>query len=178
MISNFAGVPLAFAFIIVLGSNGVFNVFLKSVGIEPFFSVYENLGINIVYVYFQIPLAILLLFPVFKSLDLSHKQASSLLGANIRQYSFKIALPLLAPAIISVFVVLFANALGAYATIYALSAGNFNLIPIRIAALIAGDINLDPYLASALSLFLVVIMAFVTLIGNFLSKKYDFKALK
>lgn len=175
MISNFAGVPLAFAFIIVLGSNGVFNVLLKNMGIEPFFSVYESLGVNIVYVYFQIPLAILLLFPAFKSLDLTHKQASSLLGASVYSYSFKIALPILAPAIISVFVVLFANALGAYATIYALSAGNFNLIPIRIAALIAGDINLDPYLASALSIFLVAIMAVVTLIGNFLSKKYDYK---
>lgn len=175
MISNFAGVPLAFAFIIVLGSNGVFNVLLKNMGIEPFFSVYESLGVNIVYVYFQIPLAILLLFPAFKSLDLTHKQASSLLGASVYSYSFKIALPILAPAIISVFVVLFANALGAYATIYALSAGNFNLIPIRIAALIAGDINLDPYLASALSIFLVAIMAVVTLIGNFLSKRYDYK---
>lgn len=55
MISNFSGVPLAFAFIIVLGSNGVVNVFLKNLGIEPFVSVYANFGVNIVYVYFQIP---------------------------------------------------------------------------------------------------------------------------
>ncbi len=35
MISNFSGVPLASAFIIVLGSNGVVNVLLKNLGIEP-----------------------------------------------------------------------------------------------------------------------------------------------
>lgn len=46
MISNFSGVPLAFAFIIVLGSNGVVNVFLKNLGIEPFVSVYANFGVK------------------------------------------------------------------------------------------------------------------------------------
>ncbi len=82
MISNFSGVPLAFAFIIVLGSNGVVNVFLKNLGIEPFVSVYANFGVNIVYVYFQIPLAILLLLPAFKSLENSHLNACKMLGGG------------------------------------------------------------------------------------------------
>lgn len=89
----------------------------------------------------------------------------------------KIALPLLAPALFGVFVILFTNAFGAYATIYALSSGNFNVAPVRIAALIAGDINLDPYMASALSIIITIIMLVVTFIANFLSKKYNFKVL-
>lgn len=87
MISNFSGVPLAFAFIIVLGSNGVVNVFLKNLGIEPFVSVYANFGVNIVYVYFQIPLAILLLLPAFKSLENSHLNACKMLGGGNFLYS-------------------------------------------------------------------------------------------
>ncbi|MDO4673998.1 ABC transporter permease subunit [Campylobacter sp.] len=176
MISNFSGVPLAFAFIIVLGSNGVLNIFLKSVEIEPFISIYGELGINIVYVYFQIPLAILLLFPAFKSLENSHFESCKMLGGGTSLYWLKIALPLLAPALLGVFVILFANAFGAYATIYALSSGNFNVLPVRIASLIAGDITLDPYLASALSVILTLIMLLITLIANFISKKYNFKA--
>ncbi|CAM4002983.1 Putative Polyamine ABC transporter, permease protein [Campylobacter hepaticus] len=72
---------------------------------------------------------------------------------------------------------MFANAFGAYATIYALSSGNFNIVPIRIAALIAGDINLDPYKASALSIIIIIIMIILTFIVNFLSKKYNFKGV-
>lgn len=176
MISNFSGVPLAFAFIIVLGANGVFNIFLKSIDIDPFISIYSEFGIHIVYVYFQIPLAILLLFPAFKSLENSHSESCKILGGGLRLYWLKIALPILAPALIGVFVILFANAFGAYATIYALSSGNFNVLPIRIASLIAGDITLDPYLASALSVLLTLIMLFITLIANFMSKRYNFKA--
>lgn len=178
MISNFSGVPLAFAFIIVLGTNGVFSVFLRTLGIEPFISVYSNLGINIVYIYFQLPLAILLLYPALKMLESSQLNACKMLGGSSVLYFFKIALPLLSPALLGVFVILFANALGAYATIYALSSGNYNVAPVRIGALIAGDIILNPYLASALSLILVVLMLFVVAISNLLSKRYNFKDFK
>lgn len=75
----------------------------------------------------------------------------------------KIALPLLTPVLFGVFVILFVNAFGAYTTIYALSSGNFNVTPVRITALIAGDINLDPYMASALSIIITIIMLVVTL---------------
>lgn len=178
MISNFSGVPLAFAFIIVLGTNGVFSVFLKSIGIEPFVTIYSNFGINIVYIYFQLPLAILLLYPALKMLESSQLNACKMLGGSSVLYFFKIALPLLSPALLGVFVILFANAFGAYATIYALSSGSYNVAALRIGSLIAGDIMLNPYLASALSLILVLIMLFISLIANFLSKRYDFKDFK
>lgn len=102
MISNFSGVPLAFAFIIVLGTNGVFSVFLRTLGIEPFISVYSNLGINIVYIYFQLPLAILLLYPALKMLESSQLNACKMLGGSSVLYFFKIALPLLSPALLGV----------------------------------------------------------------------------
>lgn len=175
MTSNFSGVPLAFAFIIVLGANGVFNLVLKEFGLEPLVNIYSVFGVNIVYIYFQIPLGILLLYPAFNSLDTSAKEASEMLGASKRKYWQKIAIPTLTPALIGVFVILFANALGAYATIYALTSGNFNVLPVRIGALIAGDVTLDPYLASALSVLLIIIMVIITIISNFISKKFDFK---
>lgn len=175
MTSNFSGVPLAFAFIILLGANGVLNLFLKELGLEPIFNLYSVLGINLTYVYFQIPLAILLLYPAFNSLDANQESASELLGAKKSSYWLKIALPILAPALIGVFVILVANALGAYATIYALTSGNFNVLPIRIASLIAGDVTLDPYMASAVSVLLILMMVVIAVISNFISKKYDYK---
>jgi ABC-type sugar transport system permease subunit len=47
----------------------------------------------------------------------------------------------LTPALLGTFVILLANALGAYATVYALTTGNFNVLPIRIAGLVSGDIS-------------------------------------
>ncbi|MFZ1873080.1 MAG: hypothetical protein WAU54_09925 [Chania sp.] len=69
------------------------------------------------------------------------------------------------------FVILLANALGAYATVYALTTGNFNVIPIRISALVAGDISLDPNLASALAMMLVVMMGFITVVHQWLLRR-------
>jgi ABC-type spermidine/putrescine transport system permease subunit II len=81
------------------------------------------------------------------------------------------ALPVLTPALLGTFVILLANALGAYATVYALTTGNFNVLPIRIAALVSGDISLDPNMASALAVILVGLMTLVTLVHQWLLKR-------
>lgn len=79
------------------------------------------------------------------------------------------------PALLGTLVILFANAIGAYATVYALTSGNFNVVPIRIGALVSGDIFLNPYLASALSLFLIGLMILVTVIHRKLSQRYNYR---
>lgn len=66
---------------------------------------------------------------------------------------------------------LLANALGAYATVYALTTGNFNVLPIRIAAMVSGDISLDPNMASALAVVLVALMTVVTVVHQLLLKR-------
>lgn len=174
MTSNFAGIPLAFAFIILLGTNGAVNIFLRQQGIDTI-NIYGKTGITIIYTYFQIPLAVLLLYPAFESLKKEWQEAASLLGANILIYWYKVAIPVLMPAILGTLVVLFANALGAYATVYALSDGNFNMIPIRIGALISGDVFLNPYMASALSIILVAIVLLITTVQRLLSRRYHYQ---
>jgi ABC-type dipeptide/oligopeptide/nickel transport system permease subunit len=57
MTSNFAGVPLAFAFIILLGFNGSITIMLKQAGIIQDFNLYSKTGLIILYTYFQIPSA-------------------------------------------------------------------------------------------------------------------------
>ena len=67
--------------------------------------------------------------------------------------------PLLAAPFIAALALLFANALGAFATAYALVGGNLNILPIQIGYYIEGDLSFDPGKASALSLILAVFMA-------------------
>ena len=171
MTSNFSGVPLAFAFIILLGFNGSITIMLKQAGIIEDFNLYSKTGLIILYTYFQIPLGVLLLYPAFDSLREDWRESASLLGANSWQFWRFIGLPVLTPALLGTFVILLANALGAYATVYALTTGNFNVLPIRIAAMVSGDISLDPNTASALAVILVGLMTLVTLVHQWLLKR-------
>ncbi|MBA1205286.1 ABC transporter permease subunit [Pseudomonas capeferrum] len=171
MTSNFSGVPLAFAFIILLGFNGALTLLLQQVGLLGDFSIYSKTGLILVYTYFQIPLGVLLLYPAFDALREDWRESAALLGASPWQYWRHIGLPVLTPALLGTFVILLANALGAYATVYALTTGNFNVLTIRIAALVAGDITLDPNLASALAMVLVGLMTLVTVVHQGLLRR-------
>jgi putative spermidine/putrescine transport system permease protein len=171
MTSNFSGVPLAFAFIILLGFNGCLTLILKQSGIIEDFNVYSKTGLIILYTYFQIPLGVLLLYPAFDALRDDWRESAALLGASTFDFWRHIGLPVLTPALLGTFVILLANALGAYATVYALTTGNFNVLPIRIAAMVAGDITLDPNMASALAMILVGLMTIVTVAHQWLLKR-------
>lgn len=166
MNNNFSGVPLAFAFIILLGVNGAFTLLLRQYGLAEDFSLYSKWGLLIIYIYFQIPLAVLLLYPAFDMLNDDWKSAAQLLGASHLQYILRIAIPVLCPALFGTFIILIANAIGAYASVYALTAGNYNVITVRIASLVSGDIFLEPNVAAAISVLLIVIMLFITLINQ------------
>ncbi|SEN03963.1 putative spermidine/putrescine transport system permease protein [Pseudomonas sp. ok272] len=171
MTSNFSGVPLAFAFIILLGFNGSITIMLKQAGIIQDFNLYSKTGLIILYTYFQIPLGVLLLYPAFDALREDWRESAALLGASGWQFWRHIGLPVLTPALLGTFVILLANALGAYATVYALTTGNFNVLPIRIAAMVSGDISLDPNMASALAVVLVALMTLVTVVHQLLLKR-------
>lgn len=171
MTSNFAGVPLAFAFVILLGLNGCLTLLLRKYGMMESFNLYSKSGLIVLYTYFQIPLGVLLLYPAFDALRSDWRESAALLGASPWRFWRYIGLPVLAPALMGTFVILLANALGAYATVYALTTGNFNVIPIRISGLVAGDISLDPNLASALAMLLVAMMALITLIHQWLLRR-------
>lgn len=171
MTSNFAGVPLAFAFVILLGLNGCLTLLLRHYGVIESFRLFSRNGIVLVYTWFQIPLGVLLLYPAFDGLKKEWQESAALLGASRWRYWWHIGLPILFPALLGTFVILLANALGAYATIYALTTGNFNVVPVRIAALVSGDISLDPNTGSALAMLLVAIMALITLVQQYLVRR-------
>lgn len=171
MTSNFAGVPLAFAFVILLGLNGCLTLLMRSHGLMEDFKLYSSSGMIVVYTWFQIPLGLLLLYPAFDGLKKDWEESAALLGASRWRYWWHIGLPVLTPALLGTFVILLANALGAYATIYALTTGNFNVIPVRIAALVSGDISLDPNTGSALAMLLVLLMTVITVIHQWLIRR-------
>lgn len=167
--SNFAGVPLAFAFVILLGNSGFITLMLKYVHVQ--FNLYTWVGLVLVYVYFQLPLAIMLFYPVFNGIDQRWREAAYLLGASSFRYWVKIVIPYLIPSFFGTLTILFANAMGAYATAYALTGGSFNLLSTRIGALTSGDINTMPNLGSAMALVLALTMIIALFINQLVLKK-------
>ena len=113
----------------------------------------------------------MLLYPAFDALREDWRESAELLGASTWQFWWHIGLPVLTPALLGTFVILLANALGAYATVYALTTGNFNILPIRIAAMVSGDIFLDPNMASALAMVLVGLMTLITIVHQWLLRR-------
>ena len=173
--SNFAGVPLAFAFISTLGRVGlltaliqqIFRVSIYDLG----FNFYSFWGLCLTYLYFQIPLMVLLMTPALEGMKKEWREGSENLGATPSQYWLKIGLPILFPTIIANTVLLFGNAFGAYATAYALTGGFLNLVPIIIGAEIRGDILHNVGLGYALALGMIVIMGITILSYNYLQSK-------
>lgn len=161
--SNFAGVPLAFAFIATLGRTGLVTTLLNTLlGVNIYqggFSLYTFLGLSLTYMYFQFPLMVLIIAPALDGLKREWREASENLGATTWQYWRYVALPILLPSLLGATVLLFGNAFGAYATAYALTGGSLNLVTIVIGAQIRGDVLHNQGLGYALALGMVVIMA-------------------
>lgn len=173
--SNFAGVPLSFAFIATLGRMGMVTLLLKSMfGIDLYadgFSLYSFLGLVLVYLYFQIPLMVLIIMPAIEALRGEWREAAQNMGASNGRYWREVLIPILWPSLLSSFLLLFGNAFGAYATAYALTGGLLNLIAILIGSQIRGDVLHDPNLGYALAVGMVIIMALTTVLANVLKRR-------
>lgn len=172
MTSNFSGVPLALGYILLLGNTGIFFLLLKNLGLDIFsnFSLYSWSGLIIIYIYFQIPLGVMLLYPSFLGIRKEWRECSDLLGASSLQFWARIGLPVILPGIVGTFSILFANAMGAYGTAYALVGSNYNLLTIRIGALVAGDVMPKPELAASLAVILGITTITTMLINEKMSK--------
>ncbi|OCW55653.1 ABC transporter permease [Hoeflea olei] len=159
--SNFAGVPLAFAFLATLGPIGLVTVFLKSnLGIDLRllgFNILSFWGLTITYLFFQIPLMILIITPALDGLKREWREAAEILGATGPQYWRMVAFPILFPAILGTMALLFANAFGAVATAIALTGSSLNIVPILLFAQIRGDVLGDPHLGYALAFGMIVV---------------------
>ncbi|HRQ22923.1 MAG TPA: ABC transporter permease subunit [Anaerolineales bacterium] len=166
--SNFAGVPLAFAFVATLGRQGFITAILKNVfNLDVYasgFNLYSFVGLSLVYMYFQFPLMVLIMAPALDGLKKEWREAAENLGANTTQYWLRVAMPVLLPSILGSMILLFGNAFGAYATAYALTGGRIGLVTIQIGAQIRGDVLYNPGLGYAMAVGMVFIMA-VSLTG-------------
>lgn len=166
--SNFAGVPLSFAFIATLGRVGILTIVLRDVfGINLYglgFNLLSFWGLVLVYLYFQIPLMILIITPALDGLRREWREAAAILGATGFQYWRRVALPILWPSTLGTMALLFANSFGAIATAVALTGSQLSIVPIVLFNQIRGDVLQDPQLGYAIAFGMIVVTAITNLI--------------
>ena len=161
--ANFGGVPLAFLFIATLGSSGLATRWLADLGFDPYqhgFSLYSLSGVVVVYMYFQIPLMVLVILPALEGLRPAWREAAANMGARTWQYWRYVGGPVLLPSFLGCLLLLFGSALAAYATAEAMTSGTIPLTSIQIGSFLNGNVLAgQENVGKALGLGMVIIIA-------------------
>ncbi|MFC5931222.1 ABC transporter permease [Cryobacterium melibiosiphilum] len=172
--SQLGGIPLAFAFIAAMGSQGLITLAVYDAtgwDLTETFAVSSFWGLVVVYLYFQVPLMAILVLPAIMGIRREWSDSALSLGAGRWRYLIDILLPILSPAIGGAVLLLFANSFSAYATAYALSGGGANLVPILIGFFISGNVLTDQSFGAALATGMMLVIAVAMVLRHLLVRR-------
>ncbi len=163
VLAQFGGVTLAFAFLATIGPAGYL---LHASWYSSF-----PWGIGLIYCYFQIPLMVLVFLPAIDGLKVQWREAAENLGGSTWHYWRYIGGPLLMPAFTGAALLLFANALSAFATIEAWEDQISYVVPQSISGSLISEVGLaNVHEGDALALGMIV-MVIIVMSGYFLLQR-------
>jgi putative spermidine/putrescine transport system permease protein len=175
VLAQFGGVTLAFAALASIGPAGIVYLWMAQHNLDFYSSgtwLYDLRGLEVVYLYFQIPLMVLVFLPAVDGIRPQWREATESLGGNTWHYWRYVAGPLLAPAFLGATLLLFANSLSAYATAAALINQGGIILPLQISNAITSEVGLhEPGFAKAQAVVLIAIVAIVTVLYAVLQRR-------
>jgi putative spermidine/putrescine transport system permease protein len=175
VLANFGGINLTFLFIATLGTTGVLTAWLHALGISLTsvgFNLYTFSGVVVVYMYFQLPLMVLVITPALGGLRQSWREAAENMGASSFRYWIHVGIPVLMPSILGGMLLLFGSAFAAYATAETLTLGLIALSPIQIGNFLNGNVIAgETHVGYAIAFGMLVILAFVMLMYSLVRKR-------
>ncbi|MFG2040286.1 ABC transporter permease [Dactylosporangium sp. NPDC048998] len=166
VLANFGGVPLAFMFIATIGNAGIVTSLLHDwtgfdLGNSPF-SLYQFGGLAVVYLYFLVPLMVIVIAPALDGVRAEWSEAAQNLGASRAQYWRHVGGPLLAPPVAAGALLLFCGSLSAFATAQAMVGGTVPLVTLQIANALSGNVSADNAgVGAALAIEMIILVAVV-----------------
>jgi putative spermidine/putrescine transport system permease protein len=175
VLAQFGGVTLAFAFIASIGPAGFVYLFAQAHGFDFYKQdlwLFEIPGLVVVYLYFQIPLMVLVFLPALDGIKPQWREAAESLGGNTWHYWRHVAGPLLFPAFLGAVLLLFANAFSAYATANALINQGQPVLAQQIAGALSSEVGAyEPGFAKAIAIEMIVIVTLVTVLYTLLQRR-------
>ncbi len=175
VLAQFGGVALAFAFVASFGATGLITAWLAAVGVDTGtgFWLYEwNKGLMLVYLYFQVPLMVIVFLPAVEGLRPQWREATETLGGTTWTYWRRVAGPILLPSFVGAMLLLFTNAFSAYATAKALISQGSPLLPLQIGGTLSSEVILgQENVGKAMALAMVVVVALVMTAYVFLDRR-------
>ncbi|MGN0641517.1 MAG: ABC transporter permease [Huintestinicola sp.] len=154
-----------YAWMTLLGNNGVINYLFSLVGMGPFKMINTQGAVVLGMVYNYLPFMILPLYSVMVKIDKSVIEAASDLGCNSAAVLFKVVLPLSVPGIMSGITMVFVPAISTFIISRMLGGGSNLLIGDLIEMQFLGNAY-NPHLGAAISLVLMVIILLIMTIMN------------
>ncbi|EQK44556.1 MULTISPECIES: ABC transporter permease [Paraclostridium] len=145
-----------YAWVAILGKNGILNSFLGLFGIEPVTLLYTNFAILLGMVYNFLPFMVLPIYTSLSKMDNDLINAARDLGANSFQVFTKVIFPLSVPGVISGITMVFMPAVTTFAISRLLGGGKFMLLGdlIEQQFTVVGDWNFG----SAISIFMMIVI--------------------
>ena len=174
--ANMGGIVLAFAFIALIGPQGIATKALKFFGWNMYggsWKLGSVSGVTMVYSYFNIPLMVLITLPAIDGLRPAWREACTNLGGTTFTYWRRVGFPVLLPSLLGGFMLLFANSFSAYATASILTDST-RIVALRLGFYLGGDVNVgQDAIGFALAAWMIVITAFAMIVYWVLRKKAE-----
>lgn len=154
-----------YAWMTLLGNNGLINSFLGLFGAGPFKLLNTEGAVVLGMVYNYLPFMILPLYSVMVKIDKSVLEAASDLGCNSRKTMLKVVFPLSLPGVLSGITMVFVPAISTFIISRMLGGGGNLLIGDLIEMQFLGN-SYNMNLGAAISLVLMVIVLLIMTIMN------------
>ncbi len=175
VLAQFGGVALAFAFLASFGATGILTTLANKIGVDTGAGLWLyqwNKGLMLVYLYFQIPLMLIVFLPAVEGLRPQWREATETLGGTTWTYWRRVAGPILLPPFVGSMLLLFTNAFSAYATAKALVSQASPLVPLQIGDTFTSEVLLGQQnVGKAMAMTMVVVVAIVMALYSWLDRR-------
>ncbi|MDH2346069.1 ABC transporter permease [Bradyrhizobium sp. SSUT77] len=155
-----------FAWIVILGRQGIINSTLLSIGAidTPIRLLYTQVGVVLALAQVQMPLMTLPLITALGRIDMNLEDASCSLGAGSWRTFWRVVLPLSLPGVIAGCTLTYAAAITAFITQSLVGGGQMLFMPMYLYQQ-ASTLQNWPFASAISIIFLLAVLAVVTVFG-------------
>lgn len=167
----------AYAWLILLGRQGLVNNVLTGVGLPAMDLIYNRFAVTVGLVHIMLPFAVLMLAPALTNISHEMEMAAMNLGAGKARTLLHVVLPLSRPGIIAATIVVFTLSITEYAIPAILGGGLFDFMANRIYQIFFHVLDFprgaafSVILVIAVSLMIPLAFGIASLIGRFRERR-------